>query len=207
MTTPNWHLSGQYCETCSCDFVCPCIPHVLAVEPTKGTCTFAMAFRADKGRFGDVPLDGLAFVIIGRTPEAMGKGNWSVGILADERATPAQQEALIGICSGQAGGPMAALAPLVGTFLGLEKAAIKIDGAGLSWSVSAPNVIDMAMDGVVGLAGGPEPIHLDNTGHPAASRIAIAKARHSHLHALGLDWDDVSGRNNGQFAPFQWRSA
>ncbi len=26
MATPTWQVSGQYYETCSCDFVCPCLP-------------------------------------------------------------------------------------------------------------------------------------------------------------------------------------
>jgi hypothetical protein len=34
-------VSGQYYETCSCDFVCPCIPGGMVVKPTKGWCTFA----------------------------------------------------------------------------------------------------------------------------------------------------------------------
>ena len=52
-----------------------------------------------------------------------------------------------------------------------------------------------------------EPLYLDNTGHPAADRFALARASKSHVHALGLAWDDVTGLNNGQYAPFAWRSA
>ena len=37
MATPSWHISGQYYENCSCDFVCPCVPGQLAVKPTKGS--------------------------------------------------------------------------------------------------------------------------------------------------------------------------
>ncbi|MFL5516194.1 MAG: DUF1326 domain-containing protein, partial [Gemmatimonadales bacterium] len=45
MATPSWHISGQYYETCSCDFVCQCVAGQLAVKPTKGWCTIAMAFQ------------------------------------------------------------------------------------------------------------------------------------------------------------------
>ena len=86
MATPSWQVSGQYYETCSCDFVCPCVPGQMAVRPSKGTCTFAMAFQVDRGSYGTVPLDGLGFIVLGLTPEAMGKGNWSVGVIADDRA-------------------------------------------------------------------------------------------------------------------------
>ena len=40
-----------------------------------------------------------------------------------------------------------------------------------------------------------------------AARMALARATKSHVHALGLNWDDTTGRNNGHYAPFAWRSA
>ena len=49
MATPAWHVSGQYYENCSCDFVCPCVAGQLAVKPTKGWCTIVMAFAAWTG--------------------------------------------------------------------------------------------------------------------------------------------------------------
>jgi hypothetical protein len=52
-----------------------------------------------------------------------------------------------------------------------------------------------------------EPMHLDHTGHPAADRFALAHASRSRVHALGLSWEDASGKNNGQYAPFSWRNS
>lgn len=208
MATPAWKVSGQYYETCNCDFVCPCLPGGLAVSPTKGTCTFAMAFQVDRGSYGSVSLDGLGFIVLGFTPEAMGKGNWSVGLIADERASVEQRDAITAIASGAAGGPMAALSGLIGTFLGVESAPIRFDRAGAKWSVQAPNLVDIAAEGAMGInPAATEPLHLDKTGHPAADRFALAHASWSHVHALGLAWDDVSGKNNGQYAPFSWQSA
>src|SRR6266581_7928766 len=103
MTTPSWQVDGQYYETCSCDYVCPCILQQMAVEPSKGTCTFAMGFQIERGKFGSESLDGLGFIVLGFTPEAMGKGNWSVGLIADERASAEQREAITAIASGAAG--------------------------------------------------------------------------------------------------------
>jgi hypothetical protein len=34
MATTTSQVSGQYYETCSCDFVCPCLPGQMAVRPT-----------------------------------------------------------------------------------------------------------------------------------------------------------------------------
>src|SRR4030081_1174383 len=109
MGTPAWNVSGQYYETCNCDFVCPCVPGQLAVRPTKGECQFAMAFQIEHGTYGTVSLDGLGFIVLGLTPEEMGKGNWSVGLIADDRAKPEQRDAIAAIASGTASGLMSSL--------------------------------------------------------------------------------------------------
>ena len=208
MATPAWKVSGQYFETCSCDFVCPCVPGQMAVSPSKGSCTFAMAFQVDRGSYDTVSLDGLGFIVLGFTPEARAKGNWSVGLIADERASLEQRDAITAIASGAAGGPMSALSGLIGKFLGVESAPIRFDRSGAKWSVEASSLVDMAAEAAMGInPEAAEPLHLDNTGHPAADRFALAHASRSHVHALGLTWDDFSGKNNGQYAPFSWQSA
>lgn len=208
MAIPSWQVSGKYYETCSCDFVCPCILGQMAVKPSKGSCTFAMAFQVDRGSYGAVSLDSLGFIVVGWTPEEMGKGNWSVGVIADDRASAEQREAITAIASGSAGGPMAALSGLVTQFLGVESAPIRFDDDGVKWSVQASNLVDMAAVAANGInPNATAPLHLDNTGHPAADRLALAHASKSHVHGLGLAWDDATGTNNGQYAPFSWRSA
>jgi hypothetical protein len=167
-----------------------------------------MAFQIDRGSYGTLSLDSLGFIVLGLTPEAMGKGNWSVGVIADERASAEQRDAITAIASGAAGGPMSALSGLVGKFLGVESAPIRFERNGVKWSVQASRFVDMTAEGAKGMnPNATEPLHLDNTGHPAADRFALAHASKSHVHALGLAWDDVSGTNNGQYAPFAWRSA
>src|ERR1700741_707755 len=151
MTTPAWNISGQYVETCSCDFVCPCILGQMAVRPSKGSCTFAMAMQVERGSYGNVPLDGIAFVVLGYTPEEMGKVNWSVGPVIDELANAEQREAVTAIASGAAGGPMAPLSGLIGTFLGTESAPIRIDRNGKKFTVSAGTLVDMAGEGAMGI--------------------------------------------------------
>jgi hypothetical protein len=177
------------------------------VKPTKGSCIFVMAFQIERGRFGAVPLDGLGFIVVGVTPEEMGKGNWSLGLVVDERASTEQRDAITEIASGGAGGPMAALSGLVGTFLGVESAPIEFKRTGVSWSVNASTLVRMAAQGATGLNPGAEPMRLTNTGHPAADTFSLARASNSHLAVLGVSWDDTSGRNNGQYAPFTWQNA
>jgi hypothetical protein len=205
---PAWDVSGEYYETCSCDLMCPCILSQMAAAPTKGSCNFAMAFQIERGKFGDVALDGLGFIVLGYTAEAMSKGNWSVGLLTDERASAAQRDAITAIASGSAGGPMGALGGLVGKFVGAEAAPIAIERNGMQWSVKASGFMEMSANGIMGInPDATEPLHLDNTGHPANDRVALAKPSLSRVRALGLAWEDTSGRNTGQYAPFSWRSA
>ncbi|MBI2461078.1 MAG: DUF1326 domain-containing protein [Candidatus Rokubacteria bacterium] len=204
---PTWRLSGDYFETCSCTYLCPCVPTNLAGQPTKGHCYFAFVFHIEQGRYGDLKLDGLNFAILGQSPGAMAEGNWSVGLITDERARAEQQQALTAIASGQAGGPMAAVASLIGRFLGVQAQPIRYQKAGMTRSVSIPEILDQAIEGVAPMGSQPpaEPMYLDNTPHPANKRLALARAVRSHLHAFELNWDDASGRNNGHFAPFNWQ--
>lgn len=205
MATPQWNISGDYLEACNCDSVCPCPTSGLAARPTKGSCDAGLVFHVERGAHGPTTLDGLNFAVLLHTPGPMIAGNWTVGVIVDERATAAQREALVAIGSGQGGGPMGALGPLVGNFAGVEAKAIRIERDGMRRSVSIPDVLDLAVEGIPG-ASPTEPIYLDNVGHPAASRLALAKASRSHMHAFGINWDDTSGKNNGHFAPFSWSS-
>ena len=205
MADTEWRLSGDYFETCNCDFVCPCPTSHLTARPTKGECDAALTLRVNSGRYGEIELDGLALAVIIRTPGPMADGDWTVGLIVDDRASPEQQGALTAICSGEAGGPMANVAPLIGTFAGVESASIRFEGSGMNYSVSAGDYLDQAIEGVAGAANPDEPIYLDNVGHPANSRLGLAKATRSHVHAFGIDWDDTSGGNNGHFAPFDWQ--
>jgi hypothetical protein len=206
MTPPAWRISGQYYETCNCDFLCPCVTSQLGARPSKGACNFAMGFRIEHGRFGDVALDGLGFVVLGMTPEAMNKGNWTVGVIADERASAQQRDAITAIASGAAGGPMAALAGLVGNFAGVTSASIAFGRDGAGWSVKAGTHVDMAAQPAMGInPAATGPLELANTGHPASDRLMLAHPTRSHVDALGFRWDDTSGRNNGQYAPFAWQ--
>jgi hypothetical protein len=206
MATTQWQVSGEYFEACSCDSVCPCPTSGLAARPTKGSCDAGLVFRVDRGQYGSTRLDGLGFAVLLHTPGPMIQGNWTVGLIVDERASASQREALTTIASGQGGGPMAALAPLIGRFAGVEAKSISITQDGMRRSVSIPGALDLAVEGIPG-AKSTEPIWFDNVGHPAASRLALAKASRSHMHAFGIDWDDTAGRNNGHFAPFAWSSS
>jgi hypothetical protein len=203
---PSWQIAGDYFETCSCDFLCPCVPSNLAAKPTKGYCDFAMVFHIETGNSDGVKLDNLTFAVVGNAPEVMGKGNWSVGLIVDDRASADQKQAIMSIASGQAGGPPAILTSVIGNFLGVESRPIEYRKDGSRYSVSIPNMLEQSLEPTVSPVNPDQPLYIDNTMHPANARLALAKATGSHLHAFGLNWDDSSGNNNGHFAPFNWRS-
>jgi hypothetical protein len=206
MATVPWRVNGEYFEACSCDSVCPCPTSGLAARPTKGFCDVGLVFRIDHGQHGNTRLDGLCFAVLAHTPGPMGQGNWTVGVVVDERASTEQRQALTAIASGQGGGPMAALGPLISRFGGVEARPIKFEMSGMRRTVTIPGVLDLAVEGIAGANKG-EPIYFENVGHPVAAKLALAKASRSHLHGFGIDWDDTSGRNNGHFAPFAWSAS
>lgn len=104
MTTQNavkWELEADYLQACSCDYGCPC---EFEAPPTMGYCEGLGAWRINRGRYGDVSLDGLGLGFAARWPAAIHLGNGTGVVFIDEKANAQQREALTQIASGQAGG-------------------------------------------------------------------------------------------------------
>ena len=201
---PSWQISGQYMETCNCQLLCPCITSNLTARPTDGKCYAAAALRITQGAKDGVTLDGLSFVIVFNAPGPMAQGNMVVGLIVDEAASEEQTAAIVEIASGKAGGPAAALAPLVGSFAGVEKKRIEFTQDGFRFSVKAGDLLDQACEGVASAVKPGDTLYIDNVAHPVNSRLGIAKAIRSRFHVFGIDWEDTSGTRNGHFAPFSW---
>ena len=129
----NWNIKGTYVEACDCEAVCPCI---FWSPPTNGTCTVMVGWHIDQGSFDGTMLDGLNAALLAHSPGHMKDGNWKVALYVDERADEAQSEGLMGIFSGQAGGHIANLGPLIGEVLGARPAAIGISASDGNFSLS-----------------------------------------------------------------------
>src|SRR5512140_658701 len=140
----SWQISGQYMETCNCTLLCPCITSNLTARPTEGDCKAAVTLHIDKGAKDGVKLDGLSFIVMMHSPGAMGQGNMTVGLIVDDKASDQQVEAISAIATGSAGGPMAALAPLVGRIAGVERRPIQFESGGMMHSVRAGELVDQA---------------------------------------------------------------
>ncbi len=93
---PAWKISGTLEESCSCSAACPCW---FGSKPTRSTCAGGMALFIQKGTYGKVPLDGLSFASVVRSPEgksmleSMGDFEFNE-IYIDEKASPEQRKAL-----------------------------------------------------------------------------------------------------------------
>jgi len=205
MPAQKWQLSGEYMESCNCDYLCPCIFTNPQGETTHDNCTAALVFRIDKGESGGVSLDGLCFALLIRSGRVMADGNWVFGCVVDERANDAQRAELSAIVSGEAGGtPGMIRGALVSDFRGVEFRPIDFRMDGLARSVSIPGVVSFDIEGVASRNKSGEPFYIDNTAHPANRRLALAQAKQLRVEGFGLDLTMSGKGNNGHFAPFAW---
>lgn len=206
---PTWSIEGEYFENCNCTVVCPCLLSTeapMAATPTEGACEVAFAFHLDRGAFGDVRLDGLNLALIARSPGPMIEGNWTAALYVDERADERQREALQAIFTGQAGGTMGGLAPLISEVLGIKAAPIDFRVEGKRRSVEIPGVMSLAIRPVASFMGEDQEVVAVNV-HPFAPQgvgIAVGEPG-STWSDYGLRWDN-SGRN-GHYAAITWANA
>jgi hypothetical protein len=205
MPEPNWSLHGEYMESCNCDYLCPCIYTNPQGPVTYDHCTAVLAFRIDEGRSGATRLDGLKFALVIRSGKIMADGNWVFGAVVDAAADPAQRQALAAIAGGDAGGPPGVIRKnLCSDFRGIDYKPIDFTIDGLGRRLAIPDIVNFEIAGVLSRNGSGEPYFIDNAGHPANRRLALARASEIHVHGFGLEMD-LSGRgNNGHFAPFSW---
>jgi hypothetical protein len=101
MATTDWRLEGEWIKNCNCAYGCPCD---FNARPTHGYCKGLVAMNIKKGHFNGTKLDGLKFAVTVDFPGALHEGNGTIQPIIDERANPAQREALLNILSGKYSG-------------------------------------------------------------------------------------------------------
>ena len=122
-----YHLEGRLLEVCNCNVLCPCW---IGEDPDNGTCDTIVAWRVDKGTVDGVDVGGNTIAAVAHVPGNILAGNWTAAIFVDDKASKAQEEALLKVYTGQAGGPVADLAKLIGTVVSVERAPIRFDVQG-----------------------------------------------------------------------------
>jgi hypothetical protein len=191
----SWNLSESYVETCSCELMCPCN---LSFDhgATYDFCRVTLVFNIREGEIDGTQIGGLKVAVIADAPKVM-----TQGVFVDEKATDLQFDRLVQVFTGQLGGPMAALAPLVGEVLGVERAAIDVSDDRLRHSVRVGDVIDFEIEDIVpfGIETG-RPVRFDGMFHPVASNLTMAEARRSRINAFGIQYEGKTGLSTSQFS-------
>jgi len=195
-----WKLDGSYFETCSCEVVCPCTTS-FALGADYDRCRVVLVFHVTDGDVDGTDVSGLTVAAVADTPKVMTDGNWRIGVFIDAAASDAQAEKLGAVFSGQLGGPMEALGPLIGENLGAERAPIEVREDGLRHSVRIGDAVDFEIEDIVpfGIESG-EPARLTGIFHPAGSELTIAKATRSSIDAFGIAYEGKSAFSKSHFA-------
>lgn len=198
----TWSIEGTYFENCNCDMVCPCSTSGLTAPADQDRCRVALAFHIGSGQVNGLDVSGLNVAVVADTPPLMSDGGWRVGLFLDAAASPQQAEALGGVFSGQLGGPMEGLGPLIGEMLGTEVVPIEYVDEGRRHRVRVGDAIDLDVEDFVspldatGLG-----VRVSGVGFPADT-LAAGRAVSSTVDAFGLEWHNEG--KNAFSAPFAW---
>ncbi|HEY1332409.1 MAG TPA: DUF1326 domain-containing protein [Actinomycetota bacterium] len=143
-------VQGDYFETCTCDVSCNCI---WLGPATQDTCDVMLAWHVAEGSKDGVDLAGLNAVLAVHSPKQMTDGGWQVALYLDDRASAEQADAMGAIFSGQAGGHLAALGPLIGEVAGVAPAKISYSQGGGKANASVDGVLQMSAEQLTGMDG------------------------------------------------------
>ena len=195
-----WNLKGSYVETCSCELMCPCN---LSFDhgATYDFCRVTLVFNIREGDVDGTDIGGRKVAIVGDTPKVMTEGNWKLGVFVDKETSDEQLEKLIGIFSGELGGPMAALSPLIGEMLGVERAPIEVTDDGVRHTVKVGDAIDFEIEDIVpfGVENG-QPVKFDGMFHPVGSDLTMAEAKRTKISAFGIEYEGKTGLSKSEFS-------
>lgn len=183
------NISGEYLATCACQLICPCSIDGKPTGP-KNTCTGSTVFHIAKGDIDGVPVSGVNVAMLFHLPSNFTAGNVSLGLIIDQSANDEQAKAVEQFFSGQIGGPFAEFVPLIGKFLGAERAKVTFTGTKKSASATVGKS-SVSYEAVLGPDGNPAevrnaPMAFRTEGY----RIGPGKG---HFEGLGLSYDSVYG--------------
>jgi hypothetical protein len=196
----SFHVTGDYFESCTCQVSCPCI---FLAPATEDACDLLLAWHIRSGEMDGVRLDDLNAAMAVHSPKLMTEGNWKAALYLDERADPDQAKALGAIFSGQAGGHLANVAPLIGTVTGVHSVPIRFELDGGGRRVSVGEVLEMDVEELKGMDGvGPSVIS-----NPLLGVVTqpIRQAKSGALDYRG-DWTANAADTNGFITEFEYRS-
>jgi len=159
-----WEVSGLYFEACNCDSVCPCYS---AQAPTYGFCEGNCAWHIQRGRYGDLALDGLNVLMVERCEGHMRENRWRSWFYLDDRASEDQFEALRRIFAALEDGYLAKVFGSLWDVRKVERAKIEISLQGWQHRVSILGRLGLAI-GLLKSEAGPTLCRLPNVPGMAA---------------------------------------
>jgi len=195
------NVSGSYFESCNCYAPCSC---VCLSEPSHGECAALVAWHVDEGGLDDVRLDGLNAALFAHAPGHMMQTKWRVALYLDRRATPEQQTALGQVFSGRAGGPLAALGPLIGEVMGVRVADIDYRAEGKRRSLKIAGLADIEIEALPGQDGGD--VTLSNHPFTPAPGFAAVVGKSKRFRYKDHGFEREVADRNGFYSPFAYRS-
>jgi hypothetical protein len=192
----SYKLDGSILEVCNCNVLCPC--H-LGEDADNGSCCAAVAHHFDSGAIDDIDVSGLTVACATLSPGNLLLGNWQVALYIDERATPAQFEALSSVYRGERGGPLADFAHLYGKIVSIERAPIIFELHGGSGKLEIGADIQAELEPYWSPNGTPAMLIGNSIATTPCSSAIISKARSYRMKNLQLNIDlNITGHNATQ---------
>ncbi len=196
----GYQLRGSMLEACTCNAICPCW---VGEDPDGGTCHGTIAWHFEKGEIDGVDVSGLTYAILLNIPDNALLGNWKVVAYIDDNATPEQEKAILGVYTGEKGGPVADMAGLIGEVVAVERAPITFGLVKGKGELKIGTSLDAEMNPFEGPTGRRTTLHDAAFCVIEESPYYVGKATHfkaSH-QALGLNLN-IQGKSavQGQFA-------
>jgi hypothetical protein len=173
--------------------VCPCTAS-LSLGADYDRCDVVLVFHVDTGQIEGIDVGGLTLALVADTPKFMHEGNWRVGVLVDDAASDEQAEKLGAVFGGELGGPVAALVPLIGELMGVQRVPMQFSSEGGRHSLRMGDAGELEVEDIVpfGVESG-QPARLSGIFHPVGDELAIAKSSGSRLKIFGLQ-PDLAGK-------------
>ena len=196
-----WNLEGTYYENCSCSAVCPCTSSNMTAPATNDRCHAVFAFNISLGDVDGTDTSGCSMLLMVDSPEVMADGNWKVGLIIDSDASDAQAEALGAVMSGSLGGPPAALGPLIGNFVGVEREPMSFTIDDNVHTVAVGDSVSFTARPEINGSGDLVELHGIDT-HPAGPVLGVYRVLASSVSAMGMSF---GGANLSCFSnAFSW---
>jgi hypothetical protein len=176
----SYQLEGRLLEVCTCNVLCPCW---VGEDPDGGVCDGVLAWNVDKGKVNAMDVSGHALVVLCHIPGNILKGNWTVRIYIDDKATPEQKDALLNVWTGKLGGPVADLAKLIGKVAAVEQVRIIFEVEGVKGTLKVGKAIDAGLQPFQGATGKETTLHDSIFTTIPGSPAYVGKASHYKVNA------------------------